>query len=276
MAGELDKEYLPVAEGGEALTNRGVVGDGFQRWFHTVEGKSKAYGSSLTLSYDEKTVSFRYNNNQFYPLDKFDTEGGGWSPREESVNRDGHNHLFTMSLGVPIQVLANGSEKFEVTADDDTWVYINNRLVIDMGGVHESVRGSFEIRGSGEVYAEVGNGGLAYSGVTLAGNDAAVVRVYHADRDSASSKFRMEFINMVPDIIEATLAKSGSESTQIAYDPSKPEYQAPLGKSLTVHPSRVGAFQTATIVQGLVAAVISVLIIVTIMVWVRVWMKRER
>lgn len=276
--GELNSEYLPVATGGEAVVNRGIV-DGFSRWFSQVDGKSKSYGSTLGLTYDASTASFKYESGDFYPLDKLTMSAteGEWVPHDEDVNDDGHNHLFTLNLGVPIQVLANGSERFEITADDDTWVFVDDKLVIDMGGLHDATKASFEIRADGEVYAEIGGENAGYVGVTLVERESAVIRIFHADRDSGTgSVFRIGFINMVPNITDATLAKSsGGSGVEIAYDPSNPSYVAPLGESLTVKPDKTRALKTAVVVQGIVIGVLAIVVVIGASVGIRIWQQKH-
>ena len=281
VEGELSSEYLPVAVGGEAVVNRGIA-DGFSRWFSQVAGESKSYGSTLGLVYDAKSASFKYEDSEFYPLNELTMKAteGDWVPRDESVNSDGNNHLFTVNLGVPIQVLANGSEKFEITADDDTWVFVGDKLVIDMGGLHDVMRASFEIRSNGEVYATSGEGDLAYTGVVLEEKESAVIRVFHADRDSGTgSVFKIALMNMVPNITDATLAKdSGSSSdsgVEIAYDPSNPSYEAPLGESLTIRPNKSRALKTAITVQVVVVGILAIVTVVATSVGLREWRKRK-
>ena len=196
VGAELDAEFLPVGVGGELLSNSGLSGDSFSRWFKSVEGKSKSYASVLSLTYDDRIASFGYRSEDFYPLDEIDLAA------DESVNSDGHNHLFTLSLGVPFRVLADGREEFSIEADDDTWVFVGNSLVIDMGGVHDAMMGRFRINEVGEVYAAVGNIEFAYTGVTLNEGDGAIVRIFHADRNSKSSLFGVRMTNMVPNVMK--------------------------------------------------------------------------
>lgn len=273
--GGLSSEYLPVVTGGEAVVNRGLS-DGFSRWFSQEAGQSKSYGSTLGLVYDANSASFKYSSNEFYPLDELTMKSteGDWNPKTESVNDDGHNHLFTLNLGMPIQVLANGSEKFEIMADDDTWVFVNNKLVIDMGGLHDALNAEFEIHSDGEVYSAVGAEDYAYSGVKLEEKEPAVIRIFHADRDSGTgSAFKVSFINMVPNITDTTLAKGSG--VEIAYDPSDPSYVAPLGESLTIRPNRGRALKTAVVVQGIVIGVLAVVAIVIATVGVRIWRQKH-
>ena len=44
---ELDERYLPIAKGGDLITNRGLFD--MSRWFSEVEGKSKAFIGTIRL-----------------------------------------------------------------------------------------------------------------------------------------------------------------------------------------------------------------------------------
>ncbi len=262
---ELDGDYLPVAIGGTLLSDRGVKGENFARWFNTVEGKSKNVPSVLNMIYKESDASFSYENESFYPLDDV-------AVLNNSKSADGHNHLFTLSLGVPFKVLKSGDEQFEILADDDTWVFINDKLVLDMGGIHDAVRGAFKIAENGEIETAIGEEDFAYAGVKLDDTDSAIVRVFHADRDSASSVFSISFYNMILNMTNATLAKN-SEGVMVAYDPSEPSYVAPLGESLTTSPNRSKSILNAALIQSLVLGMLAVVLIAVISV---VWKYSRR
>ena len=268
VGAELDAEFLPVGIGGELLSNSGMSGDSFERWFNQVEGKSNSYASVLNLTYDEKMASFGYRNEEFYPLDEIDLATG------ESVNSDRHNHLFTLSLGIPFRVLADGREEFSIEADDDTWVFVGNALVLDMGGIHDAMVGRFRINEAGEVYAAVGNIEFAYTGVKLNAGDGAIVRVFHADRNSKSSLFGVRLSNMVPNVMNTTLASS-DESVEVAYDPANPSYVAPLGESLAVGPDNRQSLMTMIVIQVVTLGAMGALVVVSISVACR-YLRRDR
>ena len=268
VGAELDAEFLPVGVGGELLSNSGLSGDSFSRWFKSVEGKSKSYASVLSLTYDDRIASFGYRSEDFYPLDEIDLAA------DESVNSDGHNHLFTLSLGVPFRVLADGREEFSIEADDDTWVFVGNSLVIDMGGVHDAMMGRFRINEVGEVYAAVGNIEFAYTGVTLNEGEGAIVRIFHADRNSKSSLFGVRMTNMVPNVMNTTLAKSEG-SVEVAYDPANPSYVAPLGESLAVGPDNRQSLMAMIVIQVVALGAMGALVVVSISVAYR-YSRRDR
>lgn len=255
----LDTQYLPVAKGGTELPNRGVSGENFKRWFNSVEGQSKSYAGILNFVYDAEVASFWYEDEDFYPLD------GITLSNKESVNRDGHNHLFTMNLGMPFQVLANGKESFAITADDDTWVFVGDTLVLDMGGIHDAVMGKFVIHEDGEVYAAVGDEDLAYTGVKFDAGDGAIVRIFHADRDSESSEIRVNFVNILPNITNTSLAKNEG-GVEVAYDPTDPSYIAPLGESLAVGPDNRKSLLAMITTQVVALGALGALVVMTISV----------
>lgn len=257
---KLSSEYLPVAVGGSLTSNRGVTGNNFTRWFSQVDGKSKSYPSSIILKHDGKAVSFKYDSAEFYPLDDYNAWG-------ETFGRDNHNHLFTMNLGIPFQVLADGNEEFKITADDDTWVFLNDDLVLDMGGIHDAASGVFKIMKNGEVHTGVDERSLSYSGIKLANTDSAVIRVFHADRNSKNSVFNMELVNILLNISKSSLAQADN-TAEVAYNPADPSYVAPLGESLYVRPNYSNAMASMVTTQTAIFGALMVVLVVAIsVVW---------
>ena len=247
---ELSKEYLPVAVKGTLLPNRGVD---MGRWFSNVEGKSKNYNGTLKMQYKESGAEFLFEAKDFYPLDEADFSAG------DIVNNDGHNHLFTMNFAVPFTVLASGEEKIKITADDDTFVFIGDKLVIDMGGIHDPVEGRLVINENGEIYSEVNGEELAYSGVTVEKGEGSIVRVFHADRDSEDSTFNVDFLGMNLSVTDTKIA-GNEEGVQIAYDPNDPTYVAPLGESVVFRPDSTKGLVVMLTIEGVMVVVVSVLV----------------
>ena len=175
---------------------------------------------------------------------------------------------------MPFRVLADGREEFSIEADDDTWVFVGNSLVIDMGGVHDAMMGRFRINEVGEVYAAVGNIEFAYTGVTLNEGDGAIVRIFHADRNSKSSLFGVRMTNMVPNVMNTTLAKSEG-SVEVAYDPANPSYVAPLGESLAVGPDNRQSLMAMIVIQVVALGAMGALVVVSISVAYR-YSRRDR
>ncbi|MBR2641302.1 hypothetical protein IKD49_02500, partial [Candidatus Saccharibacteria bacterium] len=184
VAFELDDKYLPIGVGGQMLPNRGMKD--ISHWFSAVDGKSASYTGNLQFDYSSDGAEFSFYKEMFYPLDDVEFSQGDF------VNKDGHNHLFTMNFAVPFTALLSGDERFEITADDDTFVFVGNKLVIDMGGVHDAKTGVFQISENGDIYSSVDGVDLAYSGVSIDAQNGAIVRIFHADRDSSESVFNVK------------------------------------------------------------------------------------
>ena len=263
MEYELGENYLPVATGGEMLANRGVVGDNFKRWFESVEGKSEAYAGIIKMDYRAAGAEFSFYKSEFYPLDGIEFSAG------DKVNVDGHNHLFTMNFAVPFTVIASGEEYFEIAADDDTFVYVGDSIVIDMGGIHGVTAGRFMINEAGEVYAAVEDEELAYTGVTVQSGEGQLVRIFHADRDAGESAFNVRFVGMNLTVTNAEFAEAEGEGVQIAYNPADPSYVAPLGESSIFRPDNTKGLMVMATVLGVLVVVLSVFTMVMVRFVVR-------
>jgi len=76
---------------------------------------------------------YSFQSNAFFPID------GQLFGNQGRV----HNYHFTLELHTNFTY--RGGEVFQFTGDDDIWVYINNRLVVDLGGVHGAASGSVNL-----------------------------------------------------------------------------------------------------------------------------------
>jgi fibro-slime domain-containing protein len=166
-----------------------------------------------------------------------------------------------MNFAVPFVVLASGDESFEITADDDTFVYVDTKLAIDLGGVHDAMSGKLVISEAGEVYTAVNDEELAYSGINVEKNQNAILRIFHADRDSENSVLKTKIAGMNLNIVDATFA-GADEGVQIAYDPTDPSYMPPLGQSMIVRPDSTRGYIILATIEGVAIVVIAIFSVV--------------
>jgi fibro-slime domain-containing protein len=81
----------------------------------------------------QDTSVYAYENDAFFPIDNrlFGNQGRI------------HNYDFTLELATHFRY--TGGETFRFRSDDDSWVFLNRKLVVDLGGVHQAASGSVDL-----------------------------------------------------------------------------------------------------------------------------------
>ena len=96
----------------------------FGRWYTDVPGVNQTI-SSVALDFNTNRYGrLEINQPQFHPIDGLGLGNEGYQ----------HNYFFTMEMHTTFTY--HPGQDFYATADDDLWLYIDKKLVVDLGGVH--------------------------------------------------------------------------------------------------------------------------------------------
>jgi fibro-slime domain-containing protein len=136
----LHKWYRPWAPGD--FSKPVYAGDGSGRLIrydrgldHDTAFKNIVIHDSLPFTYDEETGMYGYENDEFFMLD-----GRGFGTEPDGA---AHNYSFTMELHTTF--VYEPGQTFEFKGDDDVWAFVDNRLALDLGGIHTNLEGQFAV-----------------------------------------------------------------------------------------------------------------------------------
>lgn len=143
----------------------------FDQWYRTIDGTNFAFEREIELMEMSPAAGiYQYSSNAFFPLT--DKEGFGPTPPGQ-----GRNFLFTTEIHLLFSY--QRGQVFSFRGDDDLWIFINEKLALDLGGMHGEREATIDFDAQ-----------AAELGIVPAGSYS--MDVFHAERHTSASNFSMQ------------------------------------------------------------------------------------
>ncbi len=160
---DLDSEGKPVFAGvpGQAVTSA----ESFAQWYRDVVDVNKKKKIAIELVKNGAGI-YEYHNTSFFPLDG------------QLFGNEGNIHNYHFTAEIETQFTYQGGEVFEFIGDDDVFVFINNKLAVDLGGVHGALGGTVNLDAAASALGiQVGN--------------TYTFKMFFAERHTTQSNFKI-------------------------------------------------------------------------------------
>ena len=108
----------------------------------------------MTKDYDGRWIFDSDKMGGFFPLDDFNNPNNIKYLNDidsKSPTAKMHNFHFTMEMHMQFVYREGLGLQFDFKGDDDVWIFVNNILAIDLGGLHERATGSLNLDKSKDV-----------------------------------------------------------------------------------------------------------------------------
>lgn len=121
--------------------------DRFPEWFTDMPGVNRAFTVDMRFQWNEGKGTYTFSDKTYFPIDN----GGAYTPvvsgettfghlqtgMVENLDVSKHNYGFTMEMHTVFTYTEGQAQRVEISGDDDIWLFLNGKRVVDLGGVHQ-------------------------------------------------------------------------------------------------------------------------------------------
>ncbi len=169
----------------------------FYQWFHDVPNVNIAIPHTIVLDNGMEEEGGLYTFAIEKPQYFFPIDGRGWNDTATDKNGNLRNFYFTYEIHTEFTYSDPAQRDwpmvFTFTGDDDVWVYINDKLAVDIGGVHGQKTDSVNLD------AEAASLGLEPGGTYK-------LDFFFAERHTTESNFRIETTMQLVEVPPTTVS----------------------------------------------------------------------
>lgn len=173
--------------------------------------------TQMTAAFDDgvgksgTALEFYNQRTEFSKVGQTNGDKSGFFPFNDtngaSTYSDDLNYWFGMSMSVDFYMLNGGYMDtahtepitFDFSGDDDVWIYIDGKLVLDMGGIHDMATGSINF-GTGRITLTPADGEIERTELSrILGegwvNDNGIhsLQIFYMERGEGASNLKVKF-----------------------------------------------------------------------------------